>query len=182
MRTLRIIMCLAMAVSPLQTRAIKAQEVPLIRPGDRVRVTAPECQLREQMATLLSLEKDFFSATVGDTDIQCPVEALTQLERSVGERKWWKASLLGLGVGVGVGAIGVLVITSDPPPYDDMYGMVAFIWAIASTTAALLVGTGIGIVRGRDHWKEVPLPLVQPSLFVSRGSRLNLSISIPLRR
>lgn len=151
----------------------------MARPGDRVRVTAPECELRKQTGVLRSLENYLFSATLGDKDVQCPFEALTRLEVSVGERKWWKTSVIGLGIGLGVGAVGVIAITSDPKPGTDMYGLAAALWAVASTSAGLLVGTGIGIIRGRDHWEEVPLPLVLPYFGPSLDGRLNFGFSIP---
>lgn len=160
----------------------KGQGGPIPGPGDRIRVTAPDCQLRQQKGVLTSVDRDLFIGTIRGEEIQCPSEALTRLDVSVGERRWWKGSLIGLGVGLGVGGIGVIAITSDPAPGDDMYGLAAALWAIATTSTGLVLGTVVGLIRGSDTWREVPLPLFQPSLFVSRGNRLGFGFSIPLKR
>ncbi len=94
-RTLGAFLILS-AILPLP---IQAQATPQIQPGYRIRVTASECDLRKTEGTLVSLEKGLFTATVGRSKIECPVEALTRLEVSVGERKPWKATLIGLGIG-----------------------------------------------------------------------------------
>jgi hypothetical protein len=184
MRTLRIIMCLAMAVLPLQTSAIKAQEVPLIRPGDRVRVTAPECELEKAEGTLLSIGNDRFSATVGKKDIQCPVQALTQLEVSLGERKWWKATLVGLGIGIGVGAIGVAVIWEDELRKDSWTPNYApaIMWTMGWITVGAVTGSEIGRRRGRDQWKEIPLPVGRFSMLRTPSRQLCIGLSIPVGR
>jgi len=167
----------SISASPAQ-----AQGIPGISPGDRVRVTAPECDLKKKKGTFISFDDDLFSATLDDQDIGCPVGALTRLDVSVGERKWWKASMIGLGVGAGVGAITAVVFVSQASEYDDMTAVAAIVFGMLSVGAGLVTGTIIGVIRGTDNWKEVPLPPFHPSVFSSRGNRLNLGFSIPLRR
>jgi hypothetical protein len=183
MRSLKIGSCFALVAFLVQAGTSSAQETVGVKPGDRVMVTAPECQLRKQTATLLSLEKDLFSATVGDTDIQCPVEAVTQLEVWKGEEHWWKWVFIGTGVGAGVGAVFGLAWGSQCEfDFLDTCGPGPTLFAMASTLTGLLSGLAIGLTSREKSWKEVRLPLVQPSLFVSRGNRLNVGFSIPVRR
>ena len=169
-------------ISPPLTQA---QERVRVSPGDRVRVTALGCQLRKQTATLLSLDNDLFSATVGEKEMACPVEALTQLEVWKGEEHWWKWVLVGAGVGAGVGMGAVLL--SDPCETElsifigECVPARSAVVAI-TTSVGILAGLAVGLTAREKSWKEVPLPLFQPSLFVSGGGRLNLGISIPLRR
>jgi len=142
-------------------------------------VTALECQLQEQTAILISLESQVLSATVDNEDVECPIGALTRLEVSQGERKWWKASLLGLGVGTVVGVVlGSTVYESN----EGSAAAEAAAIAALSAGVGFLAGTIIGVIRGKDNWKEVLLPSVQPSALLSTGNRLNIGFSIPLRR
>ena len=132
-------------------QVVGAQETPLAGPGSRIRVTAPECQLRKQTAILISLESEIFSATVDDEDVECPVGALTRLEVSQGERKWWKASLLGLGVGAGVGLVAGVVAAGSSD--DEMAVFGGLIIAGFSTGVGFVIGTVIGVIRKGDDWK-----------------------------
>jgi len=170
-------------LSSISAPSAKAQEV---IPGDRIRVTASECDLRKTIGTLISVEEGVFSATVGDSKIECPVGALTRLEVSVGERKPWKATLVGLGIGIVVGTIGVATILPEGEgfweslEFSNALGS-ATLWAMASITVGTVTGNEIGRKRGTDHWKEVHLS-VQPFVFLSTGNGLTIGFSIPISR
>lgn len=173
----RLVPFLAAALCGFCLQPVGAQDTPVAKPGSRIRVTAPECQLQEKTAILISLESGRFSATVDNEDVECPVGTLTRLEVSQGERKWWKASLLGLGAGAVVGVVAGSTV------YDSKEGSaVAEAAAIAALSAGVgfLAGTIIGVIRGTDDWEEVLLPTVQPSEVLSTGNRLKIGFSIPL--
>lgn len=183
MRSLEIGPLFALVAFLVQTGTLSAQGTVGVKPGDRVRVTAPECQLRKQTATLLSLEKDLFFATVGEKEMECPVEALIQLEVWKGEEHWWKWVFIGTGVGAGVGAAYALAMGSQCD-FDllDTCGVAPTLFVLAFSTAGFVSGIAVGLTSREKNWKEVPLPPIRPFLFVSGGSRLNLGFSIPLRR
>ena len=139
-----------------------------------MRVTAPDCHLRSQKGTLISIENDLFSATLGDENIECPVEALTRLDVLVGERKWWKAGLVGAGI---VAVTGTVVAISVGTPEGDNSLAV-----LISTSVLTPVGFLVGSLVRRDRWGKVPLPLLQPSLRAEADGRLGFGFSIPLGR
>jgi len=176
-RTLCALLVL-LAVIPLP---LKAQAKPQVQPGDRVRVTAPRCGLEKTAGRLLSIDGERFSATLGGEDIDCPIQALTRLEVSLGERKPWKPTLVGVAIGVGIGAIGVAaILPSGEETWDDLGP--AAMWAMASITVGAVAGNVIGRKWGTDHWEEVLLPLVQPSVLFLRDGRLGFGFSVPIRR
>jgi hypothetical protein len=176
MQTSKMICCIALAALSFQSAETKAQETPQVKPGDRVRVTAPECQLKRQKGTLISLDQNLFSATVGNEDIECPVEALTEVQVSVGKRKWWKASLGGMGVGVGM--MFVMGAYSEPGEFGDKNSLIA----VSLAPIGLVTGTVVGLIRGKDSWEEVNLLPIRPSLQVSAHGRLGFGLTVPLRR
>ena len=172
MRSLEIGSYLALVAFLAQAGTSSAQETFGVKPGDRVRVTAPECQLRKQTATLLSLENDLFFATVGEKEMECPVEALTQLEVWKGEEHWWKWIFVGTGVGAGVGAVFALAMGSQCD-FDllDTCGVAPTLFVMAFSTAGLVSGLAVGLTSREKSWREVPLPPIRPVLFLSiRGA------------
>jgi len=159
-----------------------AQERIQIFGGDRVRLTAPDCQLRKQAATFVSLENDLLSATVGGREIRCPFEALTRLEVSLGEREWYKDSVRGMKYGFLLGLV-VGVVTLSNAELDEDFTAVDAILAVAGLSATgFLVGTGIGAMRDPEDWLEAPLPGLRPSLLLPGVGRIHLGLPIPLRR
>ena len=156
----------------------QAQETPRVGPGDRVRVTAPECELRKSIGTLVALDDHHLSAMVGTTEIECPVEALINFEVSEGRRHWWKAGFVGAGI---VAVTGTLLAAAADSPEGEAAGYLG-LSTIILTPVGFMMGSLVGLIRGTDSWKEVPLPSAQPFFFVSGEGRLSLGIAIPLRR
>lgn len=168
-------------LSSISALPAKAQEV---IPGYRIRVTSSQCDLWNTEGTLVSLEKGLFKATVGRSRIECPVDALTVLEVSVGEREPWKATLVGFGIGFLVGVAGVSEIMPDGDNgFDALNGMgPAIMWGMASISVGVVIGHVIGRKRGTDRWERVPLPQVHPSVLLWGDGHLGIGFSIPLRR
>ena len=164
----------------------QAQEVERVSPGDRVRVTAPGCSLDAKKPRFSSLSGDTLWISTETKEVGCATSEITMLE-VFRPTRIWKTSAIGFLAG---GAAGVLVTAV----IDSQMGRVPFTnrrWVDATDyLTGGLVGGAIGTVTGMSigkrqsfgGWKEIPLPLIQPSLFVSRGGCLNLGISIPLRR
>jgi hypothetical protein len=146
-----------------------------------VRLTAPDCQLQKQPATLVSFEDDILSASVGDTEIQCPFGALTKLEVSLGERVWQKDAVKGMKYGALLGlAAGVAIIASADRENESAAGDAALAVAGLGATG-FLVGAGISAIRGREEWLEAPLPLPRPSVFLVGRDRLHLGFTLRVR-
>ena len=71
-----------------------------------------------------------------------------------------EGSLVGLGIGAGAGVVtGVAVCAGEE---SDLCAVLALFFTAITSTAGLLVGTTVGLIRGKDRWEEVPFPLVQP--------------------
>lgn len=166
-----------------------AQDTPRVYPGARIKVTAPECQLWwGETGQVLSLDQGMLIARVGGEEIECPLEALTRLEVSVGERKWWNASLKGTGIGVLGGAVILTVVhvtTCDDEyaGYCDEGNLIAVvIGAVLGGAAGLVTGTIVGLGRDPEDWRTVPLPLVHPTLTLAPDGRFGFGFSVPLKR
>jgi hypothetical protein len=126
----------------------------------------------------MSFDQEFLKANLDGKSVECPTTGLQRLDVLVGERKWWKASLIGLGIGLGVGGIGVVAITSDSAPEDDMAGLAAALWAVTATSAGLVTGTIVGLIRGSKDWRAVDLPPSGPFLVFSGANRWEIGFSI----
>lgn len=173
-----MVFLLLSSISPLPA---KAQEV---IPGARVRVTASECDLLRKIGTLVSLEKGLFTAKVGRSEIECSVNALTELEVSVGEREPRKATLVGLGIGIVIGAMGAAEIMPDEDQGLEAINALGptIMWVMASISVGVVTGHWIGRKRGTDRWEKVPLPPVLPSPYLTPDGGVGIGVSIPLRR
>lgn len=176
---------LALLVVVLLTPVPSAgQEFVQVFVGDRVRVTAPECQLEEQTGTLdsFSIEDDLLTVSSEDREIQCPVTALTRFEVSLGEREWWTDSLKGLRYGALAGlAAGVAIFAGDKPE-EDAPTAEAFLAVAGLSGAGFLMGTLIGAVRDPEDWAEVTaFGAVQPWVIPSSRDGLQVGFSVRLR-
>ena len=149
--------------------------------GDRVRVTAPECQLQKQTATFLSVENGILSATVGENEIQCPAGSLTRLEVSLGDREWYKDSVRGMRYGALLGLVAGVTILARADLDDELSSVDALLAAAGLSATGFLVGTGIGALRDPEDWLEAPLPLTRPSVSVAGKGRFRFGFSILLR-
>ena len=156
--------------------AASAQVTSVVAPGDRIRVTAPECLWVKQEATFVSFGENRFSAVVDDKDVSCPASALAALEVAQGERRWWKASLAGMGIG---GVAVTLVGAGMEPDYASAAPLAG---VILGMPAGFLVGTVVGWARGSVDWQNVPLPTAKTHLMVSTNRTLGFGFSISLRR
>lgn len=157
---------------------VEAQEPVAVRPGQRVRVTAPALGMKKHEETFQQLRGD----TLVFTLMECPLSDVTRLEEHRGRESWgwWKGGLIGFVVGAGAGAA-----YGAGPGYSDCdlakEGCMLIFGAIGAVPG-VLVGSLVGAAVETDRWGEVPLPPVRPSLQVSANGRLGLGFSIPLRK
>ena len=150
---------------------IAAQES--LASGSRVRVTAPECELRGQAATFRALRAD----TLVLETTQCPLASVTRLDVSGGQKSH---TLLGAGIGFAAGALGAVVICevvekgSCELGDDDI-----------RLEAALITGAIVGALGGitgyfikTERWEEVPLERLRVSLAPQRDGGFALGFSV----
>ena len=82
--------------------------------GSRVRVTAPECELRGQEATFRALRAD----TLVLETTECPLASVTRLDVSGGQKSH---ALLGAGIGFAAGAlVGLVHCSRDAGGFSDV--------------------------------------------------------------
>ncbi len=81
---------------------IGAQEPFVFEPGVRLRVTAPDCELRGQATGFQALRADTLVLEI----TECPLASVTRLDVSGGQKSH---ALLGAGIGFAAGALGTVV-------------------------------------------------------------------------
>ena len=177
-RTLGALILLSLTV-PVK---IQAQGSAQVKPGDRLRVNSSECFQEARRLRFSSITEDTLWATSRNKDVGCPISQISGIE-VFRPTSVLKTSSIGLGAGAAAGLLIMAVPYGSTCGGDcDMGGVAAIVGAVLGGGVGLVAGMVTGLTRKLGRWKEVPLPLVQPSSFVSRGNRLNLGISIPLRR
>jgi len=150
--------------------------------GDRVRVTAPDCQLLGQTGTFISIEDDVLSARSGENEIRCPMEAVTRLEVSLGERDWQRDALKGMRYGLLLGLAGGAVIIATSDRDEGFPTLDAFLVTAGTGAVGFLVGRVVAATGDPEDWADVTLPLGRPSLFLTGEGRFHLGFSLSLGR
>lgn len=170
MRALAILAVLVLA--PL-TDAL-AQELPL-RPGRRVRVTAPTIGIKKQAATFDALRGDML-VVVADSTMDFPLASVTRLDVYAGRQGHARRGAgIGFLAGVSVGGvIGYFYCTagtgdcldssSDQGAELQLIGPLA-IGAVAGT----LLGAAVGALIKTDKWEQVPLDRLRVSVVPTRS-------------
>ena len=158
-----------------------AQEVLRLEPGDRVRVTASKCDLHRDVGTVISVTYGILRTSVGGREQGCPFSALQRLELSVRQRMWWESAAKGAGVGaaVGLGIVGAMASDDDLPEDEEV--LAAFKIAGASVAAGAVVGTLVGVFRGKDVWDAIRVRDARPFLSQTRDGRVGFGFSKPIR-
>ena len=149
-----------------------AQESLPVEPGVRVRVTAPECELRGQAATFRALRAD--TLVLGTTE--CPLASVTRLE--VSRQK--SMAVLGVLVGAGAGALGALALClAKDCVYEhfnggrnDFSNELPLILGVVGGVAGFFVGRNIKT----DRWEEVSLEQLRVSPQPDGGFALGFSV------
>jgi hypothetical protein len=174
----RLLCCFAGAIAfgtapAISGDAIAQTTVP--GPGSRVRVTAPDYDLRQATGRVLDLTAD--SITIDrdgwSPNVTLPVRNVSRLEVSIGKRP-------GLGFVKGAGAgfvLGTLAgLAFGALQYATCEEELCGLWFVVAVPtgagAGLIIGGIVGIARPPDRWEEVSLAGQS-----GRASRIGLSIS-----
>lgn len=173
MRALAAVLTLSLLV-PFTT--LSAQELPPVKPGDRVRVTAPDLGIRKQAATFEAWRGDTL-VIVADSIMNFPLAFVTLLEVGRNRRYAGRGAVIGLALG-GVGG-GVLfgVACANDAFLGDATGTCAVVGAVFLGTGGALIGALIGAMSTGTRWEEVPLDRLRVSLVPQRNGRLALGMS-----
>lgn len=143
-----------------QASEIHAQS-PELRPGARVRITAPGLVADRLEATILSRAGDTIEvASPNLAPIRIPLARTTAIEVSRG-RSAAAGAITGLKWGVGIGApFGVLAAIGARCQTSRCNTVTAgdrFAIATMMTASGALWGTAIGAAVGAERWVHVPL-------------------------
>ena len=159
---------------------LAAQDVPLPRPGDRVRVTAPDRSVQQVEGRLLGLQADTLAvqpATEGSPPLVIPLSSLTSLQvrRPISRRAGNAAKYGGLvGAGLGVAIAVPACLSKDCGVYTVPVYLGFGVWGAVMGAAA---GAIIGAIGGRA-WEEVPLERLRVSLTPQPDGGFALGVSV----
>ncbi len=167
-----------LAATPLST--VNAQDSPQVKPGDRVRVTAPYLGIRKQAGRFETRRGDTLVVAAPDSTMMFPVVFVMRLEVSRGRKSAvGRGALIGFLVGAGGGAIAGAAALSEGCVDGD--GCPA-LGALVGGAFFGLVGTGIGAVVGAlskaERWEEVPLDQLRVAFAPQRDGRFGLVLSV----
>ncbi len=168
MRRLSIIPLAVLAVAPL-TR-VTAQELPPIKVGDRVRVTAPD--VNKYDGTLQAMRG---GALTVDT-LRITVASVTRLDVHRGRKLSVPGGILGFLGGAVVGGAAAWFAFQDDQGAPTCTNEIPFCPLVIGAVA--VGGAAIGALVGRtDRWEEVPLDQLRVSVIPQHDGRFGLGLS-----
>ncbi len=151
--------------------------LPDLRPGDRVRVTAPRALEGRLSARVLRWNADTLYLDEATGPVLIPRAAITRLERHAGTRRGSPALVAG-GAGVGL-VIGILSAQSGSDCQGestlfgdlcrDLESMEALLSPFAGAGLGALVGWLVGQTVTSDRWEDARLPEIDVSVRPGRG-------------
>jgi hypothetical protein len=175
MRLVKLVV-MSLTVAPLVT--ISSQELPPLKPGDRIRATAPTLSPSPLVGTVVAFEANSLMVKRGTGTRRLSLASLTRLEMSQGRRS--HAALgagIGLLVGAGVGAVIGSGCKAIIVPVSSEGGCIA-VGAAAIGGAGALVGAVTGALVRTERWAEVPLDRLRVSFTSDRGGALKIRASL----
>jgi hypothetical protein len=165
---------IVLALAPLAD-AVAQVHLPL-EPGQRVRVTAPECTVYRRLPTTFEMVRN---DTLVLGVVSCPLATVTRLEAPVGRQSnWMNGALLGGGFSVAFLAsvfVGLCAseFSSSGCSLTD-YAEAVFLFAAVGA----LPGAVIGALIKSDRWEELPLGRPRVSIVPQRHGGLGLGLAV----
>jgi hypothetical protein len=175
MRLVKLVV-MSLTVAPLVT--ISSQELPPLKPGDRIRATASTLSPSPLVGTVVAFEANSLMVQRGTGTRRLSLASLTRLEMSQGRRS--HAALgagIGLLVGAGVGAVIGSGCKAIIVPVSSEGGCIA-VGAAVIGGAGALVGAVTGALVRTERWAEVPLDRLRVSFTSDRGGALKIRASL----
>jgi len=179
--------CIGIAVGLVASaalRSLSAQQLPEVRPGQRVRVTAPSAGLHQAVSTVEALsaseltllrERLHERGWVDTLHVRVALDSVRRVEVSTGQHshEWTGA---GVGAVVG-GTVGYMIgqrrkCSCCGPCYSAEGG--ALLGGVVGAVVGGLIGDGIRT----DEWLPVDLHRLRIGLLPQSGGRLGLGASL----
>ena len=141
--------------------------------GSRVRVTAPDCELRGRATTFQAVRAD----TLVLATTECPLALVARLDVSRGQKS---NALLGAGIGFAAGASGAVVYCKALNPGDcEIFGDdVTLEQALIFGALGGAVGGIAGYFIKTERWDEVALEQLSVSLAPQGDGGFALGFSV----
>lgn len=152
----------------------RAGEEPL-KPGDRVRVTAPAVSPRriEGIVSRIDAETLTIVSTADTASREVPRSLIGTLEVARGTRSRWKGgAIAGAAWGVGLG----LLISN--PPSSSTGTSVNGGGLAAGIVVGAAMGAGIGAMLKTDRWMPVPAGAIALRVQPAPGRGMGLALSV----
>ena len=167
-----------LAFVPLATAT--AQELPPVKVGDRVRVTAPGVHRLEGPVLLLTTDSLVMRFEYGAPNrLAIPLASVTRLELSMpGASRAGQGALTGLAIGGGGGAIVAVTVCAGSFYLEDAAGLCVLAGAVIFGAGGALVGAIIGDMTTGTRWEEVPLDRLRLQVAPQRDGRFGLGLSV----
>jgi hypothetical protein len=162
--------------APAGSTPLSAQAIPVLAPGTRVRVDAPEVQRRRMEGTVHAMDTTRLVLLIaGDADrsITIPLASLARVDVGTARTRARAAArgvgiggLIGAGIGLGVALVGIVAdpYMTPPPPsgYFELHGdfvslsngEILAIFMVGGAIAGATVGGLQGIVAPGWVWEN----------------------------
>lgn len=150
-----------------------AEDAPTLRPGMRLRVTAPDQFRQALVGTLVADQPNALVVQAGAERIAVRREAIQRLEFS--ERRGSKGKGALIGAGVGTGAVLAMMLAVRSSDFGGGNPEVGRIVAWFGVGAGLGAAIGAGIVPG-ERWVQLGSPSFGDERGKVGGLRFGLSI------
>jgi hypothetical protein len=172
------IILLGLLFLSLPSASLRAQEIPQLKPGVRVRVTAPTVAANRIVGTVMSVDADqVILKGKADRISIVPLAAMTRLE--VSRKKWsGKGALAGAGMGLLLGGLaGGIVGRFSETPGDEWYGMRTFVGLVMGSGSGLAFGAVVGALP-RERWSAVSMPSIRQGLGPGQSRPFMFSMTV----
>jgi hypothetical protein len=133
----------------------------LLSPGSRVRVTAPDYDLRGMTGLVLRLTIDSITIERDDAlpDLTLPFHRVERLQVSTGKRPGLglaQGAAVGIGIGTLAGlAFGGLQYLTSSKEERELWFLIA---VPLGAGAGLIIGSIVGAAQPPDNWQDLSLP------------------------
>jgi hypothetical protein len=159
---------LALLFSPA---SLSAQR-PLVEPGARVRVTAPDFGIVEQIATYDGVRRGML-IVVADSTINVPLATVYRLEVQRRKGHPWRGAGVGFLGGALLGAVVGPTLSGDLSDGDKRIIAAGGLGLVGS-----LLGIGIGSAIKTERWEGIMLDQLGVSIVPQPGERYACGVSV----
>ncbi len=171
----QITLLVVLAVTPFTSVAAQASR--LVRPGARVRLSAPDLGITKYNGSLVSVTRDTLTV---DT-LAVALASVTRLDVHRGRKSnTWKGAAYGFVAGAIPGAVlSYAGCASDPDPFIEIPpGVCAGLGVVLYGGIGAGIGAIVGALTRTDRWEEVPLDQLRVSFVPQRDGRFALGLSV----